>query len=161
MLRNKYFYLYFENPLKTYWKARKYFKPLKLKCWFGKSFSKYKVLDAHCFDVCWKSKWNTPRHEYNPKCVIVLFNKWELSFWWEYLDGEGKDKSMEYWESILWFVYYKKSLQDSVRLGTGWSTWDEDKQAWVKQTYDFLKEPYQTMYNENKLKDIFYESTTR
>lgn len=120
-----------ENPLKTWWKARKYFKfpsisirisldkyhfPYASKYWQGK------IIDINIHDVCWKDKWSSPRHERNPLIYICLFGK--LSLWvvfyksWINEFGEKENYSMHYWEYMLDYLYYSKSL----KLGSIWTT---------------------------------------
>lgn len=112
------------NPFKTWWKARKYFKFPEIRVCF--TTSKYsfpyasgywrgKILDVCIKDVTWKDKWDSPRHEYNPVIFISLFSKFSLwiQFTMSYKNefGEKEDGSMEYWEYILQYVYYKQSLK--------------------------------------------------
>lgn len=120
-----------ENPLKTWWKARKYFKfpsisvrisldkyhfPYAIKYWQGK------IIDINIHDVYWKDKWRGPRHERNPLIYICLFGK--LSLWivfyksWINEFGEKENCSMHYWEYMLDYLYYSKSL----KLGSIWTT---------------------------------------
>lgn len=113
-----------ENPLKTWWKAKKYFKfpnisirfsnnknsfPYASKFWQGK------LLDINIHDVYWKDKYNSPRHERNPLIYICLFSRWSLwivfhkTFINEF--GDKTDESIHYWEYMLDYLYYSKSLK--------------------------------------------------
>lgn len=115
-----------ENPLKTWWKARKYFKFPKIRIatstskWSFPYASKWwqgKLLDINIHDVYWKDKYDSPRHERNPLIYICLFSKYSLwiQFTMTYKNefGEDTDGSMYYWEYLLEWLYYqdKKTLQ--------------------------------------------------
>ena len=155
---NKYFDIYIENPLKTYNKIKKYFLPLKPKfSWsFGKG-NKAKILDIKSFDVFWKDKWDSPRHEYNPRIMISLFNY--IHFYIDFTLDRGGMIDMVYWEAILDFIYYGKNLQDACT--TGWTDFNEETQSYEKMTFVMLKESYQNQYMNNELTNIHYEGTTR
>ena len=103
-----YFYIYYENPFKTYNKVKKYFKSIKPKfSWgFGKS-NKAKILELCIYDLMWKDKYNSPRHEFNPRILLSLFNYIHL-----YIDFTLGDSvtDMVYWEAIIDWVYYGKDL---------------------------------------------------
>lgn len=112
------------NPFKTWWKARKYFKKPSIKCHFG--LLKYsfpyanrdyigKIIDISIHDVMWKDKYNSPRHERNPYIWICLFRlfRFEISTRINALTETGKveDRSTFYWEYLLDYLYYSKSLK--------------------------------------------------
>lgn len=130
----------FENPLKTWWKARKYFKFPKVKIYFSSNKYSYpyatsswqgKILDINIHDVYWKDKYDSPRHEYNPLIYICLFQKFALwiTFTMTYRDelNDIKDGSIEYWEYILEWLYYqnRKTLKC-------YSTWISDSLVYKK-----------------------------
>ena len=111
------------NPFKTWWKARKYFKKPSIKCHFG--LLKYsfpyanrdyigKIIDISIQDVMWKDKYNSPRHERNPYVWICLFRlfRFEIDTRINALTETGKveDRSTFYWEYLL-DLYYSKSLK--------------------------------------------------
>lgn len=154
-----------ENPLKTYNKIKKYFKPLSrriqfCKVYLGSGFPSYyrnysKVLDVRCYDVMWKDKWNSPGYEYNPCLSIVLFKKWKIFVDWKFIDFNQEDHSCEYWESALTWVYYKKDLQFSVMENTGWIRRGADGED-EKIEYKLLNEPYQSKFDSNNLEVINY-----
>ena len=121
--RGKYFAWSIENPFKTWWKARKYFKfpniaihfsnnkhsfPYASKFWQGK------LLDINIHDVYWKDKYNSPRHERNPLIFIYILG---LSIWIYpkiYKIGEfgnKEDGDIYYWEYLLNYLYYTKTLK--------------------------------------------------
>lgn len=150
----KYFDFYLENPLRTYNKVKKYFKPIKLKweLFFGKS-NKAKILELNSFDVLWKDKYNTPRHELNPRIMLSLFNYIHLYIWF---NVEDSFNDMAYWESILTWIYYNEGLCDSIKECTGWIQFNEEgEEEFIK--FKLLKEPYQTLFENNKLENIKYE----
>lgn len=112
------------NPFKTWWKARKYFKRPSINCHFG--LLKYsfpyanrdyigKIIDISIQDVMWKDKYNSPRHERNPYVWICLFRlfRFEISTRINALTETGKveDRSTFYWEYLLDYLYYSKSLK--------------------------------------------------
>lgn len=140
-------------PLRSWWKAKKYFKFPKLQIQpffalrisamtetmykigikpniklFGKEYlishscsAPYannkligKIIDISCSDVMWKDKYNTPRHERDPYFYISffrLFGVW-ITFGKKYIDPDCnlKNASMEYWEYMLDYLHYSKSL---------------------------------------------------
>ena len=137
-MRNKWFHIYCENPLKTWWKAKKYFKFPKLKAGFclvkrndGYPYARYdylaRILDINIQDLWWKDKYNSPRHEKNPLIYICLFRK--LAFYTKlYMDykdefGEIKDGSMYYWEYMLKYLHYSKNLKSV-------DTWTSDSRIY-------------------------------
>ena len=143
---------YFNNPFKTYNKIKKYFKPLKPKFYIGKNLSSYaKILDVECWDVCWKSKWGSPRHEFAPYLNIVLFNTWEFRITWSYINDSGENESMEYWEAVLNYLYFNKTLHQAVEEATGWEHYNKSTGTWEKKKYNFLRKEYQTLYDLNYL----------
>ena len=125
----KYFNISISNPFKTWWKARKYFKvpttvikilgyqtPYVRKDYCGK------ILDVWIHDLFWKDKFRSPRHEYNPLIFICLFRCISI---WIYPKiykinefGEKESGDMYYWEYLLEYLYYSKSL----KLNSVWTT---------------------------------------
>lgn len=152
---NKYFDFYWENPLKTYNLVKKYFRDIKLKFqWqFGKR-RKAKILELKAFDLTWKDKWNSPRHEYNPHIFFSLFNYIHLYVEWTLGDSM---EDMVYWEAILDWMYYGKSLQEACT--NGWSQYNRELDEYEHLIFTVLKEPYQTMYSNNELKNWYYGGT--
>lgn len=163
---NKWIRVYLSNPLKEYNKVKHFFNPLKMKVQFGKTYNlggfplylnnlPY-ILYIGCFGVSWKDKYNTPRHEFNPCVNIILFRKWKIYISWNYFEN-GEDRSMEYWEAALMWLYYKKGLVYSVKSSIGWKMWDESKQQYIPIKYSLLKEPYQSLLETGNLENIRYE----
>lgn len=133
-LKNNWFHFTIENPLGTWWKARKYFKRPKISFHISKvtTYSGYpyicykhisKILDVDIHDVWWKDKWNSPRHERNPLIWICLFRKIALcvNFNIYYKDefDEKVDGDLYYWEYLLKWLYYKK--KKTLRCYSAWS----------------------------------------
>lgn len=119
------FNIYISNPFKTYWKARKLFKRPKTKVRFfwknALNYSPYvwggtigRFLDIYIGDICWKDKWNSPRHERNPIIYISLFKRFGFVIYPEVTTvdefGQKKNADMDYWEYLLWYVYYNSNL---------------------------------------------------
>ena len=113
-----------ENPFKTWWKARKYFRFPDIRITISNNSYIYpyasskwrgKILDIDIHDVMWKDKYNSPRHERNPLIYICLFSL--ISLWIvfpkSYINefGEREDASYAYWEYMLQYLYYSKHLK--------------------------------------------------
>ena len=137
-----------ENPFKTWWKARKYFKFPKWKFKFHlvKTYAGYpyatwrwlgKILDIDIHDVYWKDKYNTPRHERNPLIYICLFRKFGFTATPRvyYCDEFGKKRNgdMEYWEYLIQYLYYNENK--SLKCYSIWTT-DSD----LYKSYDENKD---------------------
>lgn len=131
----KLFKFTFENPYKTWWKARKYFKRPRIRLHFfchGFDDEKHwhynypyafgvemaKILDIGMLDVMWKDKWHSPRHEQNPLIWLTLFGKvgFFITFHITYKDEIGltADGDDSYWEYLLDYLYYDKDLRKSL-----------------------------------------------
>lgn len=134
-----------ENPFKTWWKAKKYFKfpNIKVFMFYNKNSFPYatskwrgKILDVDIHDLYWKDKWNSPRHEINPLIYVCLFSRLGLwiTFCKTYINefGEKEDQSSHYWEYVLDYLYYSKSLKLS-------SVWFMDSKIAKIDTYKPLK----------------------
>lgn len=154
---NRYFDIYWENPLKTYNKIKKYFKPIKPEFqWsFGKRNS-VSILELTAFDLTWKDKWRTPRHEFNPRIYFSLFNYIHLYISWTIGDDSMND--MVYWEAALYWLYYDKSLQESIKDSMGWTQYNKSTDTYEPIVFKILKEPFQTMYENNELNNCYYEN---
>lgn len=141
---NTFFRIFIENPFKTWWKARKYFKRPKVTIQIGLfkdnfRFNSAKILDINIHDLEWKDKWNSPRHEDNPLIFISLFK-----YFWIYIEphikyynefGEKKDGDLYYWEYLLNYLYYKKHLRC-------YSSWTSDSQLYQMRIYNKEEEKY-------------------
>lgn len=160
MVQNKYFDFYFENPFKTYNKIKDYFRIIKPKFqidWFKSN--KAKILEINSFDLMWKDKWNSPRHEFNPRILISIFNYLHIRI--DFTIGEDSIHDMVYWESALWWLYYNKSLNKAIEYSSGWSDYDEETNSYKPMSFCILKEPWHTLYNNKQLPEFTYKSTTR
>ena len=117
-------HLSLENPFRTWWKARKYFKMPKLNICIRKlgwyfPYARYdyigRILDISTKDVRWKDKYDSPRYEGNPYIFICLFRTicLEVNFYIPRLAETGniEDGSSYYWEYLLNYLYYKYSLK--------------------------------------------------
>lgn len=160
----KWITIHWTNPLKTYNKVKKVFKPLTCKIAFGKlqqvgGFPIYtnhvsKLLDIRAFDVQWKDKFNSPRHEHNPCINITLFRRWKMLITWNFIDFNGEDHSIEYWEAILDWLYYDKSLGMAIKENTVWYTYVNDTKVYSK--YKLLNQHWQKMYDNGDLPLLKY-----
>lgn len=128
-LITKLFYIRIENPFKTWWKVRKYFKLPEIRIYKQKYTSgppykngKGNLLYIWTHDLFWKDKFNSPRHEVNPICNIILFNKIRIIF---SLNPKKCDDHI-YWETLLDFLYYGFSLQEAIR-GNTWKKLNKDE----------------------------------
>lgn len=121
-----------ENPFKTWWKARKYFKLPKIKISFSKSKWSFpyasklrqgKILDINIHDVIWKDKYDSPRTERSPLIYICLFGKYSIwitpSITYKDEFNEKHNGNDYYWDYLLSYVYYTDSLKC-------YSTWTTD-----------------------------------
>ena len=142
---DSYFNIRIENPLKTWWKARKYFKfpKIKFKFYLVHKYGPYpyatyhwigKILDISIIDVSWKDKYNSPRHEESPNIFICLFRKFALSiFLYNTYYNEFNEKvngDLYYWEYLLSWLYYTKD-----RSLKCYSTWITDSKIYKEIIY--------------------------
>lgn len=159
MIHNKYFTFICENPLKTYNKAKKYFRKIKTK--FKISFYKNncsKIIDFTSFDITWKDKYNSPRHEFNPRIQLSLFNY--IHFVLEFILSKDDLENMVCWESILNWLFYNKNLQESINITSGWTRYNPETGKNEYIDFVILKREFQIKYDNNELEHIFYESKT-
>lgn len=126
----KWINIYIENPFKTWWKARKYFKRPKTQVkfffctkacmipspyvWVG---ALGRILDIHISDLMWKDKWHSPRHERNPNIFICFFRLFGVAIVPKVYSidefGQKIDFDMHYWEYLLNYLYYSNSLKQN------------------------------------------------
>lgn len=157
MINNKYVRIYWQNPLRTYNKIKQYFLPLKPKIQFGAyKWRDAKILEFNAFDVTWKDKYNSPRHEYDPRIELTLFNYFRILITFE-VKGQKNFDSMVYWEAALSWLYYKQHLPKTLQSTSGWKDFVNGKEVPIKFT--LLREPWQSLYNQKLLPKIYYEST--
>lgn len=126
----------YHNPWYHWWKTRKYFKKPnahfykgKVRWFFGFPIKdKYlnPIIDIRFNALGWKSKYDSPRHEWDPYISIVFFRKWQLLWIFNWIDKEDKysnTRSMATWEAMLDYLYYNKSLE-YCRKNHIWGTLD-------------------------------------
>lgn len=138
----KWVYIYTENPLKTYLKARKVFKPLRLYFRCGRTWgpniwcSKPAPIQIMVSDVGWKDKYRTPRFEYAPYIWIHLFG-FNLIWYWS-VHPHQQSFEDDYWEQLLWYLYYQSSpsIKDAKRTWP-WQDCDTKKSSWKDE---FIKQ---------------------
>lgn len=115
-----------ENPLKTWKKAKKYFKKPKTSikffshprynCPLGSLKHLARILEIRAFDEGWKDKYDSPRHEISPYVWVCFFKRFGFSITWNvyYTDecGIEHDGDDYYWEYLLDYVYYTGKLSN-------------------------------------------------
>lgn len=123
--------LFIENPLKSWWKGRKYFKFPTISIRFISNHKKYcpyisydrigKILDIRSCDVAFKYKYDEICYELYPYIWFCLFRRFGLyiEFHMYYHDEFNKKVCLDdmYWEFLLNCVYEKKPLSKA------YSTW--------------------------------------
>jgi hypothetical protein len=126
LFNNKLIHISLTDPLRTWKKAKKYFKKPSLSfhfftnpiydCPFANLRNMSKILEVWSSDVWWKDKYDSPRFEGNPFIYVCFFKSIGFSICFNviYIDelGRNKDCSMLYWEYLLDFVYYNRPLSD-------------------------------------------------
>jgi len=114
-----------ENPLRTWWKVRKWFKFPKPSIYFGPIIMGLpmglpnKWIELHCYDVTWKDKYDSPRFEFEPQINLELFKKYQLLLTFKTSNNDV------YWETILDMVYYNKSLKEAIARNT-WENYNKE-----------------------------------
>lgn len=124
MINNKFIHVFLRNPLRTYNKAKKVFKKPKLKFKFSPAYYSHSLIAIVATDIGWKDKFDTPRFEIDPY-IWIHFWKWDLMWYWEADD--------QYWEQLLWYVYYTQGLPYIFKARNTWpwedmegnSTWED------------------------------------
>lgn len=154
----KFIKCYCKNPLKTYNKIKKYFKSMDLKVRFVCYYDKWcaKIFDIYATDVMWKDKYNSPRHEHNPIIVIHLFSTFHLYIEWVADDGMY---GTCYWEAALNWLYFNMSLNEAIKDSTGWTRRNKETGKDEEIQFILLREPWQTLYNNNELPNIYYDKS--
>lgn len=136
-----------ENPFRTWWKARKYFKFPKLKIYTWKYSNRSessKLLNITFRDIEWKDKWRSPRHEYNPIIQLTFFRKFAIE-----LIFTNKVDDTIYWETILDYLYYSKNIYESVNN----NIWKDSKGSLIN--------PYNFALNKRGKKEYDRQSRNR
>jgi hypothetical protein len=103
---------YIPKIFRTYYQARKVFIKPKIAIYIGKwstglpMYKPKEFIRVYHYDLIWKDKFNSPRHEYNPAFNIIFFKgKYQILIW---LKNPITNCDEEYWEQMLWFLYYYK-----------------------------------------------------
>ena len=102
--------LYLTNPLKTYKKAKKVFKPLYLYFRYGKNinpegwYANPSFIQIVFKDVSWKDKNNVPIFEGYP-CIWIHIYKYDFIWYWDLPEHQFMERD-GYWEQLLWYLYY-------------------------------------------------------
>ena len=73
----------------------------------------------------WKDKFDTPRFEWAPSFQIYFF-KWQFCIFWNAPDGYDDD----YYEMILWYLYYSNKSIEIAKLTWPWSNYDTNESTW-------------------------------
>jgi hypothetical protein len=68
-------------------------------------------------ELGWKDKFNSPRLEWSPCFILYLF-KWQFCIFWSAPDSVDNRSDDEYYEMILWYLYYADS--DIVKAEQTW-----------------------------------------
>lgn len=132
-----------ENPLKTWWKARKYFRRPNIEfhwfshvmgnCPYASLNAVSPIIDVLSRDVMWKWKWNSVRHERDPYIWVCFFKRFgfSINFKIYYNDeyGELRDGGMYYWEYLLDYLYNRHDL-------TKYDIWGSLKEGYEAYTVD-------------------------
>ena len=136
--------------LKTWWKARKIMKMPKFHWRFRKwpEFYGYVTPGNPCIsftsrDVMWKDKYDTPRFEFSPVTSIIFFGYWQISV---ELDISGNFDEYEYWEQLLWMLYYTPG-RDSGRV-LNETDWSIGRSTWPWTTKDKEKDEPTSTWKE-------------
>ena len=58
----------------------------------------------------WKDKYDTPRFEEVPFIKITLFSKFVFLIYWTVKEGQND----EYWEQVLWYLYYNNTVSQGL-----------------------------------------------
>lgn len=109
----------------------------RTKAWIFKLFGSYYRLSVgwpikvHRSTLGWKDKFESPRYEWSPAFLFYFF-KWQFCIFYTAPKIQGQEGCQDnYWEMILWHLYYcDKDIQKSqkewswVNLDTKESTWN-------------------------------------
>jgi hypothetical protein len=87
---------------------------------FGKSYQ-FNILPQFTKrELLWKSKFGTPRCEYEPKICI----KW---LWWEFTGIQGSER---YWEQWLWVHKYNDGDYEKAKSTWPWVDMETKLSSW-------------------------------
>ena len=65
------------------------------------------IIDIRSSSLGWKSKYDSPRHEWDPYFAITFFRKYRIMWMWNYITNDSNDnvRSMATWEALLDYLY--------------------------------------------------------
>lgn len=115
-----------ENPFKTWWKVRKYFKLPNISlhffghiyknCPYANFKNAASVLDIWCNDVYIEDRHGYPSHVRSPFIWVCFFGKFGFSInfnvWYTNHKGWKTSGDSYYWEYIDSILHYGKTLND-------------------------------------------------
>ena len=149
-----------ENPLKTYYKVRKYFKFPKIKIKFGrvKEKNKAKILNIKSRDLEYKCKYRELVHVADPYIKIYLFNKFWIYIYFtaEFTNdlGDRETCSTLYWEQILIYLYEFQNVYDTFKCGYSQKYFSK---LYSNKLIEII--PSLVCLNKQGLKQLKYESS--
>ena len=73
---------------------------------------------------------------------------------WNFIDFNGEDHSMEYWETILNWMYYDRDLNMAIKESTGWYKFENGNK--IYNEYELLRRNWQFMYEMGDLPSLKY-----
>lgn len=146
----KYLYIDISNSKKTINKLKGVFKSLKCYFRFTKGWDYYPVLwcskpsfiQIVAHDVGWKDKYDTPRYEVPPYVWIHIY-KFNFIWYWGLPEHQSHEID-NYWEQVLWYLYYYNTLSygkldapDINKARESWP-WEDYKTKQSTWTDEFL-----------------------
>lgn len=101
------------------------------------------------YDVIWKWKYDDIRFEFPPQFTIVFFGFALTLMLTAPIDNESINSNVDdYWEGLLNFIHYDRSLKNAMNKTGYYTTWDKENKAhnyWCIRPY-YIKSPYLTEY---------------
>lgn len=124
-------------PLYQWYKARDKFKKPnchfscgKPEWFFGWPIRKEyinPIIDIRSSSLGWKSKYDSPRHEWDPYIAITFFRKYRIMWMWNYItDDNDAVRSMATWEAMLDYLYFNRTI-DWVKENHVWENHDKSE----------------------------------
>lgn len=83
------------------------------------------IIAIRFVDIGWKDKFGTPRHEWSPQFHVYFFG---LQFMIEWTAPDREDD--QYYEQILWWLYYADKDIDKARNTWKWIDCRTDESTW-------------------------------
>lgn len=144
----KWIHYFLENPFRSWWKVRKYFKRPKLSfhvfshpvynCPYATYNTIGKILDISTVDVGWKTKYDDIRFERSPYIWVCFFKRFgfSINFHFYYKDEFNEKQQFDdgYWEYLLDYLYRGNNLAKHIPTWLGTSK--------IYKEYDYDKEKY-------------------